>query len=566
MGLTGLTAFQTSFFGVVSVLALLFSVTGTGLLLKYGDVVTPANGEAAFRLQIFAAPLAVLAGIISVWMQKTALRNLRYVAYGLALIYATQSDLSVGQFRALTGASSQDVMAYVASYIGLAIMLVSVGCIVQEPVPPHRLGFSCGAVTLYLIAVTMAGAGCFILWWQEGVNHSITNYSDYRKAAYSGLGVPAVVNVMVLFGGVFYQSIEATFGSLLITGSSHFWTLSSLFAMLDALSGTKVIFIIGASLCWSSSIVLFLAAFLAADQHRFNSPDPDKVDSIYDRTDRSLCSPLSILTTVLAAVLIIAGTIVIYAFDINVAGQPQHTSLESNFLDSAFPMALLLVSIAYLATNSKNYDHSKYRYVILGIFVFIPHYSDHRIIDLVNHAHDGISFNDTIGNYTHTEVGGIAIGESVSYVGLMFLLMLITGFYRKNLPAVGIYTVAIVATIVGLLILLLSTSVVDYSSGSALPVTTIIIQNIAVPVSVVALLMYCGFLKTSHEAYHAALFCIGYSGLWILPYCFAAKNLLTGSSAAQAFAGGIMCFATVLYILCLVYFGDKYHQADKVNH
>ena len=78
--------------------AIIASIIGAFLLWRYSPLPLGAI-DLFFYLQILAAPIAVLLGLISLWMHHTVLHDLRYIAFALALSYTTQSSYSVGVFR-----------------------------------------------------------------------------------------------------------------------------------------------------------------------------------------------------------------------------------------------------------------------------------------------------------------------------------------------------------------------------------------------------------------------------------------------------------------------------------
>ena len=205
-------------------------------------------------------------------------------------------------------------------------------------------------------------------------------------------------------------------------------------------------------------------------------------------------------------------------------------------------------------------------FLLFGIFIFISHASNHSVIKVINHIFNGFVNQSTVAPYTHAQIYGQAIGEIIAYAGALFVLISISGVVRRDRPLGTLFAfVALSASIAGLVVLFLASSVFKFAANAAVTVTIAAVQNVAVPTVVIFVLISLGVLKISHESTQAGLFCIGYSGVWILPSSFAVFNQLTGGDASQALAGGLICFATTLFLILVAHFAYLFYKDDLVS-
>ena len=531
------------------------AVAGAFLLWRYSPLPLGAV-DLFFYLQILVAPIAVLLGLISLWMHHTVLHDLRYITFALALSYTTQSSYSVGVFRT-SSPSFKPLIGFIASYLALFLVLMALGGIMPLLAPPQPNMRARRAVISYVVAAAFGVAGCALLWWQDSVISPVYIYdiTVFRTTLYNDVTVPTIVNLVVLFGAAITQNLHAAYGSLLIVGSSCFWILNGAFELQGSIiNHNTAIIILGGVLCWVSGIVSVCASLIIVYNHVFS---PEKTVQSLDKR--------RVVFFVISCLCIATGAGFLFRFD-----HPQSlSSLEVSgrqFMDFSF-CAILLLSVIGHAVAHHRYSPSIVHYLVLGATAYL--------LTSANSTHSAVNVASNIQNWLHNQgdalytshqVKYIAIGEISSYTGLFVLLTVQSGKFGKCSSVTGVYFLSLVIGFTGCMILLFTDGVLDFADveqTEPTTMTTMAIQQIVVPTALSFIFAFYGIMMSSTEAIHSAFFTIAYYGVWTLPYLFQVRHYVNGNSYLRVTIAGSLCFGSiVILILTLIY--HLHHRITKM--
>ena len=564
---------QSAFVAAATVFSALTCGGGSVLLWMFASKPIINGSDISFRLEIIAVPAALLCTLLSLYTHRYELSALRYIVFGLALSYTTQSSFSAATFRELMSSTSspgiKTIIGFILNYVSLAIMLIAAGSITTRLAPPQTAVRSKQAIASYVLTFILGAGGCGILFWQDSVisTSNITVDATFKNTLYGSITVPTIINLLVLFGGVAFVSPHAAHGSLLIVGSSCFWILSGLFQLQGLVTSSTTLLVVGAALCWASAVTSIVTAFAVTKQYRINASDPSIMDALVDVESREHLACRSNAGMAVAFGCIATCTVLLYLNDRNITGRPNWDTRKSNFLDIEFAMLLVFAICGYLLFGS-NYDRSKLRYLAFGAAIFIPHFGTHNVIAVVNNIRNALALHQSDGTYTEAKLKLISIGEILGYFGLIVILVSFTGRFRAFYWDSLVNFLAAAAAVGGTVTILITDHIAEFTFNSGLSASTTmttVIQSIAVPCVVAAILAYCGHVRTSVEASHAALYTVGFSCYWILTNTLELHYDLNNSTSKQVLIGGLVCLGAAVLVVISALLGIKSHNQEKAS-
>ena len=413
------------------------------------------------------------------------------------------------------------------------------------------------AILLYMFTIAFGVVGSAILWAQDSTisTNNITDVNQFRTLIYSSMTIPTILNIALWPCGPFTQNVHAAIGSLLVVSSSCFWILYGMLHIQSLVTDTgTTLLAVGGALCWLSGVCSGISSLYVLIQHHYLTPvETQSFDALVDIQLNQHRGKRRIGLLVVSLVLIIAGICLILRYDYADARSSFATS-ASRFLDFEFCAVLMIAMICFMVC-SLNSKRSKFRYLVLGAMVFLPQSQNtHSLLNAVNNFHNGINKSQGDGTYSASQLENISIGECLSYIGLLGLLLLQSGRFRKCSNLTGFYLLIFTVALTGVLVLRLTPLVIEFTARSHTypsDVTVDAVNGVIVPMGVAMVISFCGTWMTSIEAVHATYYAIGYSGLWILPYSFQVSSPLTGSNSRRALIGSLLCFgAIVLLTVC----------------